>query len=148
MKRGGWYQDSQRHRLARQGIRTSVRRPGLKRSLMDPVFLAQKRERQLPFPEIMRMVAQGLTLQEMMREHPDVEPDDLRRRGIDAIEAREGTRMLSTLNSKGVDDVIRMASASTLFKREAQEVLADRQKASFLHPEKAAILEKRLSELD
>jgi len=147
MKRGGWYGHSQQHSLARRGVRTAVRRPSvLKSKLSDPIFLAKRRESALPFPELMQMVASGLTLQQMRERHPEVDADDVRRRGIRAIEAREGDNVLSKLDEQGVDDSVRMAKVSPTFRERAREVLDDSQKVSFIHPEKAMLLRKRLDE--
>lgn len=136
----GWKGHSYEHGLARKGIRTKPK--------IDPIFYAQKFERDVPFQSIMDDVKTGLTVQEMAMKYPDADPDDLRRRGLKAIEAREGANTLSVLDKNGVDDTVRRAKMDTEFRRSARNALESRQKCSFMHPAKVEALKKRLDELE
>jgi hypothetical protein len=131
----GWRGHSHEHYLARKGIRTKK---------VDPIFLAQRREAQMPSAMLMQLVRSDMTLQEITATRPDVDPEDVRRRGIDMIEAREQRGVLSRLDRMGVDEAVRQAQYDKTFKEEAMQTLENRQKASFLHPEKANALRRRI----
>ena len=138
----GWKGYSYEHSLARRGIRTKL--GGQK---LDPLFYAQKREEQVPFADIMYMIGKGDTVQQMAEKHPDADPEDLRRRGIKAIEAREGRDALSILDRQGVDESMRLAKTNSQFKGDLLRTLEDRQKCSFMHPDKVKLLKEQARDL-
>ena len=140
-KRGGWYGNSQGHALAARGVRLYAR----KQTLNDPIFYAQKHEESVPMTHILDMVRSGETFDSIKRMHPDADQEDLRRRGIRAIEMSEGNGTLSMLDSNGVDLSVKMADNNPRLKQNMKETLADPQKASFLHSVKVEALKRRLS---
>jgi hypothetical protein len=92
------------------------------------------------------MIREGKSFQEIKRMHPDADSEDLRLRGIKAIENVEGNSTLSTINSNGVDLTVKMANSNKQLKEDIEETLNDSQKASFLAPIKVEMLKKRLKE--
>ena len=143
----GWQNDSTRHSLAAKGIVSkkyaSVKSP----ILVDPVFYAQKREESVSFSAIMDMVKSGDTVQTMSAKHPAADPEDLRKRGIKALESREGTNTLSTLDKQGIEDTMRMAKYDPEFRNEVKSTLESNQKCSYMHPVKVEVLKRRMAEL-
>ena len=135
----GWWGNSQQHSLAARGIKLYA-----KKNKVDPMFLARKKEEALPFSHIVDMAKSGLTFDEMQRMHPSADSEDLRKRAIKAIEMREGSKALSTLDSQGVDVSVRMANANPKMKESMLNMINDKQKASFLPEVKAEMLQKRL----
>jgi hypothetical protein len=142
MKRRGWYGDSQGHALAAKGIRRYN-----KQKLVDPVFYAQKNEKQLPFNHIMDMVQQKKTFTDMQRMHPDADKEDMRQRAIKAVAMRDADDTLTKLDKNGVDLSVKMAQQSTFFRMKANDALQDSQKRSLLKEEKAELLKKRMGEI-
>lgn len=138
----GWRGHTVEHSLARQGVK--MRYAADKQILVDPVFYAQKREEKVPFFSVLDMARNGETYQGMMRKHPDADPEMVRERGIKAIETVEGDNTLSQLDAHGVDASVSLAQSNAEKKRRMVETLEDRQKASFLHPEKVSALKERL----
>ena len=141
-KSGGWRGNSYGHSLAARGVRLYAR----KQSLSDPLFYAKSREDSVPFTHLVDMIREGKSFQEIKRMHPDADSEDLRLRGIKAIENVEGNSTLSTINSNGVDLTVKMANSNKQLKEDIEETLNDGQKASFLAPIKVEMLKKRLKE--
>jgi len=142
-KRTGWYGHSHEHALAARGIRLYARKNQV---LMEPLFYAQKQEEKVSFRTLMDEVQEGSSYQDLQRMHQDADKEDLRLRGIKAIEAREGSNMLSLLNKNGVDASVDMAKSNRQMKERMLETLNNRQKASFLQQIKVELLKKRLME--
>jgi hypothetical protein len=115
--------------------------------LVDPIFYAKKREEQVPTYKLTEEVRHGATFSELQQAHPDAEKEDLRLRGIRAIDARDGSDTLATINRNGVDDSVRLAQANPRMKQRMVLVLKDRQKVSFIQQIKADLLQKRLEAL-
>jgi len=137
-KKSGWYGNSQAHSLAAKGVRT--RRYDAQK-LVDPMFYAKQREEKLPYEDLSRMAREGLTFQEMKGRKPDVDAEDLRKRGVKAL----SDSTLSTLNEHGVDSSVKLAMMNRGTKQRMCEVLNDRQKSSFLPEVKVKFLKERLN---
>ena len=140
--KGGWHGNSYGHSLAARGVRLYAR----KQSLVDPLFYAKQREDSVPFSHLVDMIRNGLTYQDIRRMHPDADAEDLRLRGIKAVENVEGNNTLSMLNSNGVDLTVRMAKSNKQLQEDIEVTLNDKQKASFLAPVKVEVLKTRLKE--
>lgn len=137
-KKSGWYGNSHGHALAAKGVRT--RYAASKQKLVDPMFYARQREEKLPFEHLSRMAREGLTFQEMKGMHPEVDAEDLRKRGVKAL----SDSTLSTLSEHGVDSSVKLAMMNRGTKQRMCAVLNDRQKASFLPEVKVKFLKERL----
>lgn len=140
MSRRGWFGDSAGHSLAGRGVK--FKRKGV--GLSDPLYFAHRREMDVPFSTISDLVRKGLDYRQMMFRLRSEDPEDVRRRGIMAVEGRNADGMLSALDRQGVDMSVRMAEESPKFKSDAIKVLRDRQASSFLVPEKREELMRRL----
>lgn len=117
-----------------------------KQVLVDPVFYAQKHEEQVSFSRIVDEVKQGETYDGLKRNYPDVDKEDLRKRGIRAISSVQGCTMLPTLDQNGVDVSVKMASVNPSARSRMLHVLSDQQKSSFLPNVKVDLLKRRLGE--
>lgn len=143
-KGGGWHGDSKGHSLAAKGVSLYAK----KSHLMDPVFAAKKSEEELPSSLIMQMVKDGMTFEQIKHEHPDVDSESVRKKGIKAVDACSGSNTMSTLDKNGVDMSVKIAKVNKNFRVSAQESLRDSQKSSYLPEIKAQLLKKHLGELD
>jgi hypothetical protein len=142
-KQKGWFGHSHEHAMAARGMKLYARKEQV---LVNPVFYAQKREEEVAFNTILDEVRDGATYSELLRKHPHADKEDLRIRGIKAVESREGNNSLSTLNSNGVDASVHMAQHNQRTKEKMLETLNDHQKSSFLQVIKVDLLKKRLTE--
>ena len=143
-RRSGWFGNSQGHSLARRGIRLYAQKHQV---LMRPVFYAQKSERQVPFMELVDEVRGGATLFELERKYPDAEKEDLRRRGIRAMEYAEGNKVLSQIDANGIDASVSVARHDVRMRELMQRYANDRQASSFLPQVKVELLKRRLAEV-
>ena len=130
--RGGWYGDSSRHRLAARGISTNQKYLAKKQELAEPLFYARKRESELPFSHITQMVKEGGSYQSMINMHPKADKEDLRLRGIKAIENRDMDNTLSMIDKNGVDKTVELAEANPRTREKVLRVLNCRQRGSFI----------------
>jgi hypothetical protein len=135
--KGGWYGNPQGHAMAARGMRLYAS----KQRLVDPMFYA-KREEMVPASHIMDMVAKGCDYQKMRAMHPDADAEDLRLRGIKAVDQQNAHPTLSELNRNGVDMTAKLAKGSPRFKVRVLEVLHDPQASSFLSPVKVKALKE------
>ena len=115
-----------------------------KQTLVDPLFYARKRETDLPFSHIKDMTRNGLTYQRMLSMHPNADKEDIRLRGIKAIESVEGDNTLSQLDRMDVEMTAKMANDSRSFKANVMGVISDSQKSSFLSAQKVQMLKEKL----
>jgi hypothetical protein len=145
MYKRGWFGHSHEHSLARRGIRkyNATKEP----HLVDPLFYAKKREEKVSFTTLVEDARKGRTYDELVRKYPDVDKEELRVRGIRAVESRTGNNVLSQLNSNGVDESVRMAENNRWLKDKMYESLNDRQQSSFLQTVKIDLLKQRLREV-
>jgi hypothetical protein len=127
----GWRGDSARHSLAAKGIHTK-QYAARKAILMEPVFYAQKNETDVPMAHILGMVKNGDTYPEMKRMHPDADAESLRKRGIKAIDSREGNSAMRTIDENGVDKLMLLAKGNSRLKEQVKGALANRQYRSFI----------------
>lgn len=138
----GWYGHRYEHSLAARGVKMKM-----KQQLVDPVFFAQKNEQMVPMSMIRSMVREGLTLSGMMRRVSSADKEDVRQRGIKAIEMRDADDTLSRIDTSGVDSLVVEAKQNPMFQRRVERVLSDSQKSSFLQDEKKRLLQLRLQEI-
>jgi hypothetical protein len=129
--------------MAARGVRLYAKKGQV---LMDPIFYAKKREETVGFMRLREELQDGLTFAEIKRNHPDADEEDLRQRGIKAIESNEGSTVLSTLDRNGVDSSVRLAKMDARRKEQMLACLNDRQKASFLPQIKVDLLKRRMTE--
>lgn len=137
--RHGWFGNPQGHALAARGIRMYA-----KKESMSPVFFAQRREEQVPFSILVDMVKDGRSYQDMCREYPVAEKEDVRLRGIKAVETVHGDNTLSLLNRNGIDDSVSMSRSDPNMRNRMLLTIDDRQKSSFMQPVKVEALRSRL----
>lgn len=142
--RSGWFGNPSGHAMAARGIKLYAKRH---QELMQPLFYAQKREAQVPFISIIDRVRQGALLRELQQSYPGVDKEDLRRRGIKAIEYAEGNRTLSAMDVNGIDASVKMARENQRVRQDMRSVLESPQKASFLPQVKVELLRQRLDVL-
>lgn len=142
-KRTGWFGHSHEHALAARGIRTYASKNQV---MMEPFFYAQKHEEAVSFKKLMQETGNGASYGDLQHAHPDADKEDIRQRGIKAIEAREGSNVLSLLNKNGVDASVSMANSNANMKQRMLQVLDNHQKSSFLQSVKVEMLKKRLAE--
>jgi len=142
----GWFGQSSRHSLAARGVVTSRRYSAEKpvSAALEPMFYARKRESDLPFTHILGMVRDKQSYSGMKSMHPDADHEDLRLRGIKAIEALEMDNTLSTVDKHGVDKNVSLAQSSPRLKSKMVSVLNNRQKGSFIADIKRDAILKRL----
>lgn len=138
-KRRGWFGDSKGHSLAAKGVRLYSR----KKELDNALFFA-KQEQSIPTPDIHQMAIRGMTLDEMQRKYPDSDKEDLRRRGIRAVEGIDANNMLSLVESSSERMLLDMSAKDERFKKDVIKVLSDDQKSSFIHPAKVELLKAQL----
>jgi hypothetical protein len=138
--KSGWFGNSQGHSLAGRGIRMYVARKSSEQLLVDPVFYAKKREEQVPTYELARVTRNGMSYDALRRHYPDADPEDLRLRGIKAIEMREGSPVLSELNRSGVDASVTRARENPLLRQRMLVVLKDPVMSSYLQQKKVEFL--------
>jgi hypothetical protein len=139
--RRGWFGNSQGHSLAAKGIRLYAR----KQQLSDPSFFA-RREESVPYADIVSMVGDGRSYPQLVVAFPDADKEDLRLRGIKAVESRDGHGTLSMINSSGVDQIVVLSRANPALGRRVRDVLDDRQRSSFIHGVKVGALRGRLDD--
>lgn len=144
MRRTGWFGDSHGHSLAAKGFKS--RRADIK--LVDPVFYVKKREDQVPFAEVMDAVRDRASFSVLKAEYPDADEEDVRRQGLRALDTRDGTDVLQTIDKNGVDDSVRLARMSPALRQSMIRALSDPQKMSYINQVKAESLRKRLGELN
>jgi hypothetical protein len=144
MRRSGWFGDSHGHSLAAKGFRS--RKQDVK--LVDPVFYVRKREEQVPFADVMDAMRerQGFVL--LRSRYPDADEEDVRRQAIKALDTRDGTDVMQTMDKNGVDDSVRLARMSPALRQSMMRALNDSQKCSYMHQVKVDALKKRLGDLD
>ena len=118
-----------------------------KQTLVDPLFYAQKQEEQVSFIHIKGMVKEGLTFDRMKRMHPEADAEDLRLRGIKAVEALDGDNTISMLDRQGVDATVKIAEMNVLTKTRILKTLNDSQKSSFIPEVKVQLLRKRINDI-
>ena len=126
--------------MAARGIRLYAAK---KQTLIDPMFYANK-EKEIPSLHLKDMAQNKLTYHQMLAMHPKTDKEDLRLRGIKAIESVEGGNTLSQLNRMGVDMTVKMAKESRTFNANVVDVLKDRQKSSFLPVQKVQMLKEQV----
>lgn len=115
-----------------------------KRKLSNPTYFSQV-EKRLSFGDVKSMVESGMTMSEMAaKTGRDPKDEELRQKGILAVETKDADGTLGRINSMGVDQVVRLSQESPSFKSKAQKVLDCPQKRSLLPPEKASVLAERL----
>lgn len=85
-----------------------------------------------------------MTYGEMKGEHPTADPDDIRVRGMKAVESVDGDGTLSSMDRDGVDALVQTAESNGAAKARMLQVLGDRQRVSFLPELKVQLLKKRL----
>jgi hypothetical protein len=144
----GWFGDRTRHSLAAKGVATSQQYSSYmsrKQVLAEPVFYARKRESELPFSSITAMVKNGESYQGMKGAYPAADHEDLRLRGITAIEMRDMDNTLSTIDKNGVDKVVQLAEKSPSLREKVLATLRCRQRGSFIAPVKRDAILKRLA---
>lgn len=141
-KKSGWRGDSQGHALAAKGIKLYSKKKGF----VDPMFLATKREQEMSTAKIRTMVMAGQSFNDMVRDNPDVDQEDLRLRAIQAVDMRRGNRTLSMMNKNGVDLSVSMAKASRGMRESMHLTLRDMQARSLLQAPKVRALDMRLKE--
>jgi hypothetical protein len=139
--RKGWFGNSHGHSLAARGIKIYAAK---KTSLVDPLFYAKKHEAQVKFNDLLDDIREGKTYHELLKKYPDADKEVLRKRGIKAIETREGRDTLSMVDANGVDASVHMARNNPRTKERMHDVLHDYQKSSFLPTIKVELLKERL----
>jgi hypothetical protein len=112
-----------------------------------PTFYALKREDAIPTERLLDDIRAGKTYPDLLRKYRKVDPEQLRKRGIAAMDGYAGGSALSELDKQGVDVSYELAKASQTTKERYLEVLANSQQASFLHPEKRAALRERIAQV-
>jgi hypothetical protein len=141
----GWYGNSAGHSLAAKGIKLYASKPSkLKTVLYDPIYYSQKTETLVPFTSIMDAVRQGKSYNQIKAEYASSDAEDIRLKGIKAIETMDGGSTISQMNRNGVDQTVVLANKNPKFKESVKEVLANPQKSSFLHPVKVKSLQDGL----
>ena len=141
MRRGGWFQNSDGHRMAAKGIKLY---PDRKRVLVNPTFYAKK-EQALPLQQMIVSARQKKTYPELLQQYKDADPEEVRKKGIMANEMVDADNTLSYIDAHGVDATVRMAKLQPDLAKKIQNVLQNPQKRSFLHPVKVASLQKNLN---
>lgn len=136
----GWYGNSHGHSLAARGISLYAKKPKLNEAL----FYAQKQEKDLPFAVIIDHVRKGNTYQQIRSEHPDADAEEVRLRGIKAVETMDGSNVLSRINRNGVDETVEMAKKDRKFRDNVLEVLGDNQRSSFIQKFKIEALRSEM----
>jgi hypothetical protein len=142
----GWRQHSAEHSLAARGVRVY----GAKRRAEcdKAMFYAASVERRVPSESIDQEVRSGCSYDELAARHPEShDVEDLRRRGVLSIDGMEGDTALSELalrrDDGGIESADRIVELGKQLPERRQKwlaVLNDPQKASFVHPQKRAIL--------
>lgn len=140
----GWRGHSHEHSMAAKGIRIY---PARKRTLIDPIFYAKKREEQVSSWELVDAIRQGMTYPALLKKYPGADAEDVRRRGIRSMDMMHGSNVLSHVNSSGVDAIVKEARESPAFRAKVESILVDTQKRSFIQGPKAEALMKRLGEI-
>ena len=142
----GWFGQSGRHSLAARGVVTAkaIPRSYSASKAVEPMFYARKRESDLPFSHIAGMVRDGKSYSGMQSMHPGADQEDLRLRGIKAIEMLDMDKTLSTVDKHGVDKTVSLAQSSPRLKVKVVAVLSDRQKGSFIADIKREAILRRL----
>lgn len=143
----GWRGNTHGHSLAAKGIRMYPARRRV--SLTAPVFYAQRRS-DIPMSDIMHMARDGKTFPEMMQElGKDYDQNDVRTAGIRAMGSyyADSDHVLERMDKEGVDRLLTEARRDAKYREEMTRVLDNRQKRSFLHPDKANALERGLKTL-
>ena len=139
--RRGWFGNSYGHSLAAKGMRMYARKDQM---LMDPVFYAKKKEQQIPLERMMQGIREGKTFYNLVDEYPEADREDIRKKAIRVIDARDGHETLHMLDSNGVDVSVRMATLNPRLRLRMIGILDDRQKSSFLPDQKVQLLRGRL----
>ena len=138
-KRRGWFGDSAGHALAAKGVKVYNAHKN------ESIFYYQQRELNLSTNHINDMVIRDkLTLGEMTAMHKGTSEQELRMRGINAIESKRGDNTLSKMNELGVDATLKLAESSTSFRRNAEDILKNPQLSSFIGATKTNFLRARL----
>ena len=141
--RRGWFGNPVGHSLASRGY--ASKKQDVK--LVDPVFYVKKREEHVPFDDVMDEMRDRVNFEGLKRKYPDADEEDVRRQGIRALDTRDGTDIMSTLDKNGVDSSVRLAKMSPALKQSMLSALGDSQKVSFMHPMKVDSLKRRLYEV-
>lgn len=140
-KKTGWFGNPHGHALAARGIKLYAKK---QQHLVDPLFYAKKNEEKVPFTHIKDMAREGSTFNQMMAMHPDADKEDMRLRGIKAIESVEGGNTLSTIDRNGTDTIMKMVEHTPRFAENTWQTLNDAQKVSFLPQPKVEMLKRRV----
>jgi hypothetical protein len=138
MRRGGWFGNSQGHALAARGIRMYA----AKRHVAE-MFYVVKHEREMPSSDVAAQIRAGKLFFEIAGKHPGHE-EEIRQKGIKAVEALDADATLSTLDRQKVESIVLRAQMSPQFREKARGVLDNAQRRSFLKQEKATLLDERL----
>jgi NADPH-dependent glutamate synthase beta subunit-like oxidoreductase len=136
----GWHGNSYGHSLARRGFRLYAK----KDRMTEPIFYARKREEEIPQFRVLQMAKSGMTFKEMQEAHPDADVEELRQRGIRAIDTVNGADTLSRIDRSGVDELVKYAQNSLMMKDRVKEAITDRQQSSFIQKPKVEALRERL----
>ena len=138
----GWHGDSGRHSLAARGIVTKQYQ-AQKMRMQEPLFYSQKNESDVPMVHILGMVKGGHNFPQLRAMHPDADTESLRKRGIKAIDAREGNSTMRTIDENGVDKLIMLTKGNPRLKEQVKEAMKNSQYRSYIADVKAqAIIEK------
>jgi hypothetical protein len=127
--------------MAARGMRLYARKDSV---LVDPVFYAKKREEQVSSFTLMDHVRVGDTYPNIVAKHPDADKEDVRIRGIKALDVRDGHETLSMINKSGIDESVRVAKENPRLKSRMLSVLSDAQRSSFIPVVKVELLRRRL----
>ncbi len=139
----GWYGNSVGHGLAAKGIRTKY----YANKQLDPLFYANKHEEQVPFNEIMDDVRSGLSFDRMKLKYAHADQESLRKRGIQALDTRDGEDTVSVIDRNGVNEQVMMMQHNHDIRDRTIRALQNPQKMSFIHPIKVEALRKRTNDL-
>ncbi len=137
IRKGGWFGNSHGHAMAARGITLYA-----KKTKMDPLFYANKSEKDIPFAVVMDHVRKGQNYNTVKSQHPDADPEEIRIRGIKALETMDGSNTLSTINKNGVDETLQLAKNDKKFAEQVEVTLADDQRSSFIHPLKISAIKE------
>jgi len=138
----GWYGDSSRHSLAAKGIVTKQYQ-AQKMRMQEPLFYSQKNEQDVPMIHILGMIKSGTNFPQLRAMHPEADTESLRKRGLKAIDAREGNSTMRTIDETGVDKLILLTKGNSRLKEQVKDAMADSQYRSYIADVKAqAIIDK------
>lgn len=144
-QRSGWFGNSQGHALAARGVR--VRMYAARKQqvvLMDPIFYAHKQEQRVPYMVVVKCLQNGETYADLCNKYPEEDREELRERGIKALDMTNGSQVMSTMDKNGVDMCVNMAKHNERLKTQMKEALHNHQKCSFIPEVKATALKHRL----